>query len=561
MDVLVRGAEKIGSGDLDARIELRTKNEFSVLAESVNQMASRIAHSQTELIAKERVDKELEIARDIQNTLIPTESYKTDDFEISFYYKAAEEVGGDYVDTFPIDDRTIALVMADVSGKGIPGLVVMAMLKFMVRDLVNKGLTPMEVVRKLNPSLAQNLKPKMFVTFFIAYLDLESAEVTYSNAGHNPLMLYKRNENKCVLFKMDGPPLGVFPDEVFSSMISEYSLKVQPGDLLFQYTDGLNESVNASGEQFGYDNMRRNGQRFASQGAMAFVQQMIVVEEEFRQTAPQQDDITLLALSCTGDAANLTPSGTIPDKNDQSVFVHSIDFDTKSVRIDVRAPLSQDKRKALERMLASTRRHGFREINLCHEPTLPTQTVDLLEEIKSAHVGVKLAELRDERLPMVNDSCMYRHSTAGGDASSSVEYVICLSDFGSALDRINTVVRLVGSSIPLDENCLTHLEFCIHELVANSIEHAAFGERRPAIEVILTAYSDSVGVRYRDNGDPFSAADRLKVDISRRIKDGHKRGFGIYLIHQFTENFKREHDDEWNSTMFRIKRDSELQEA
>ena len=189
VNTLVTGARRIGEGHLDTKIELRSKSELSVLADSFNDMATKIALTQEELISKERMEAELEIAHDIQSTLIPTESFKTEGFEIGFYYKAATQVGGDYVDVFPIDDRNIALVMADVAGKGVPGLVVMAMLKVMVRALVDKESSPKDIVLRLNSSLTDNLKPKMFVTFFIAYLNLDTAQLTYSNAGHNPLVI------------------------------------------------------------------------------------------------------------------------------------------------------------------------------------------------------------------------------------------------------------------------------------------------------------------------------------------------------------------------------------
>jgi serine phosphatase RsbU (regulator of sigma subunit) len=299
VDTLVRGAKRIGAGNLDTKIELHTRNEFSVLADSFNEMAARISRTQDELIAKERMERELEIAHDIQSTLIPTQSYTTEGFEISFYYKAAMQVGGDYVDTFPIDDRNIALVMGDVSGKGVPGLVVMAMLKIMVRALTTKQLSPREVVRRLNISLAENLKPKMFVTFFVAYLNLDTSEITYSNAGHNPLVIYRRSNNMCDLHKMEGAPLGVFKDETYAPLLSEYRLTLEEGDLIFQYTDGLNESANPQGDQFDFDNILDVSGRFATEGAMALVQRMIVFEEVFRKGAPQMDDITLLALSST----------------------------------------------------------------------------------------------------------------------------------------------------------------------------------------------------------------------------------------------------------------------
>jgi anti-sigma regulatory factor (Ser/Thr protein kinase) len=105
------------------------------------------------------------------------------------------------------------------------------------------------------------------------------------------------------------------------------------------------------------------------------------------------------------------------------------------------------------------------------------------------------------------------------------------------------------------------MEFCVHELVANSVEHAAFTTHTPAIEIALVVRKDAVHVLYRDNAEPFHPSSRLEVDISGKIRDGEKRGYGIHLIHQFTEEFRHERENDWNSTTFRIRRELELQEA
>ncbi len=563
IDDLVRGAERIGSGDLDTRVTVHTRNEFGVLANSINEMAASISKAQTELVTKERMAKELEIARDIQSTLVPSESFKTEGFEISFYYKPALEVSGDYVDAFCIDERNIAMIMGDVSGKGVPGLVVMAMLKVMVRDLIYQGLSPKEVVRKLNISLAENLKPKMFVTLFIAYLNLDTSELTYSNAGHNPLMIYSSRDRKCTLHKLDGPPLGVFPDGPFSSLLSEYRLVIEPGDLAFQYTDGLSESANVDDEQFGLDNIQQFCERFAEHGAMACVQQAIVSEEAFRGGAPQQDDITLLALSCaqtTSDGDTTAASEPASLAGNLNMLVHSVDFDESTVRLDVVAPISDRQHDVLKRLVTFCHHNHFDNVSIRCEPSLLENMRSLLRDIPASDPLVTISELRREKQQKVDDA-LYRLRASGTDRTTTVEYAISLSDFQSALNRINLVLRIVGSSIPLDERCLTRLEFCVHELVANSVEHAAFTTHKPAIEIAFVVRKDAVDVTYRDNAEPFHPSNRLEVDISHKIMDGKKRGLGIHLIRQLTEELKHERENEWNNTTFRITRELELQEA
>jgi anti-sigma regulatory factor (Ser/Thr protein kinase) len=453
------------------------------------------------------------------------------------------------------------MIMVDVSGKGVPGLVVMAMLKVMVRDLIYQRLSPKEVVRKLNISLAENLKPKMFVTLFIAYLNLDTSELTYSNAGHNPLMVYSSRARKCTLHKLDGSPLGVFPDEMFSSLLSEYRLTIEPGDLAFQYTDGLSESADIDDKQFGFDTIQQACARFAEHGAMACVQQMIVSEEAFRRGAPQQDDITLLALSCSktpsdGDATAVSGPGVLA--GNLSTLVHSIDFDKSTVLLDVVGPISDTQVGVLKHVTRLCHDNHFENLVLRCKPSLLEDARGLLRDIPASDPLVTVTELHREKQ---QDDALYRLPAGGADRTTTVEYAIRLSDFQSAMDRINSVLLILGSSIPLDEKCLTHLEFCVHELVANSVEHGVFTTHTPAIEIAFVVRRDTVDVLYRDNAEPFRPSSRLEVDIPGEIRDGKKRGLGIYLIHQLTEELKHEREDEWNNTTFRIKRELELQEA
>ena len=131
MNVLMEGVNTVAGGNLDTTIRMPTRNEFRVLADAFNEMAFRIAAAQQEHIVKERMDRELEIARDIQRTLLPERVHVPDGYQIGHYYDSATEVGGDYLDVVRVGQSKVGLVMADVSGKGVPGLVIMAMIKIM----------------------------------------------------------------------------------------------------------------------------------------------------------------------------------------------------------------------------------------------------------------------------------------------------------------------------------------------------------------------------------------------------------------------------------------------
>jgi serine phosphatase RsbU (regulator of sigma subunit) len=299
MERLIEGVNKLGEGNLETKINLTTKNEFRVLAESFNEMADRIAKAQKEIVIKERMEREIEIAREIQATLIPATLPEPEGYEVAIHYESATEVGGDYLDVIPIDSENISLVMADVSGKGVPGLVVMGMLKIMVHTLTAKRLSPTDLIKELNVSIKKALKPNMFVTFFVANLNSRSGEMVYSNAGHNPLVCFDKSTGRCELQKMDGPPMGILPPSMFDDHITEYRMKLHPGMLVLQYTDGLNESMDEQGGQFGYDRILSVCKAYAGSGAKQFIPNLIQSERRFRHGASQADDIALLALSVT----------------------------------------------------------------------------------------------------------------------------------------------------------------------------------------------------------------------------------------------------------------------
>jgi serine phosphatase RsbU (regulator of sigma subunit) len=306
MKTMMHGVNVMAEGNLDVKIDISTKNEFQLLANAFNDMSFRISAAQAEHIVKERMDRELEIAREIQQTLLPEDVYVPDGYDVGHYYNSAMEVGGDYFDVIRAGGSKLGLVIADVSGKGVPGLVVMAMVKIMVQNLLVKGTPPGEIVRKLNSALLGNIRRNMFVTFFVAILDSDTGSILFSNAGHNPAMIYNHDSGRARFFKMEGPPMGTFPDEIFAGLLHEYRLDLQPGDMLLQYTDGLNESINPDGDQFTLNRVLEIANEFGHEGAESLVGRLVRAEAAFRGSAPQFDDLTLLAVSLAADGTAVT---------------------------------------------------------------------------------------------------------------------------------------------------------------------------------------------------------------------------------------------------------------
>lgn len=188
----------------------------------------------------------------------------------------------------------------------------------------------------------------------------------------------------------------------------------------------------------------------------------------------------------------------------------------------------------------------------------------MIRELKKTYPSINVTASANNTLPIyraTNGAYEYHCRGAGSDQNTSVEYVIRFSDFQTALDQINNFVLLIGASIPLDEKCLTHLQFCLYELVANTVEHASFKTSTPEIQVELFTGSDYVEVVYRDNSEPFRTSDPMSIDIHHKIKEGEKRGLGLFLLHQITTELKHDRIDKWNHTTFRLTRNFQPQEA
>jgi serine phosphatase RsbU (regulator of sigma subunit) len=297
VNVLTRGVEAIGRGELGTRISVRSVREFQTLASTFNRMSQSLAESRSAMAEKERMEKELEIAHDIQATLLPCSLPHLKDFEIDAYYHPASQVGGDYFDLIPIDDSNLVVVVGDVAGKGVPGLVVMAMVRILVRDLALRGEHPAKLLRHLNVLLRKDMKKNLFVTLFCGLLDNRRGVLDFASAAHMPLLLFHSKEHVVRMISTKAKPLGLFPDEIFTKGLAEQRIKLMPGDLFMQFTDGLNEMRNTKNEEFGLERVMQVTVDEAAGGARHLLQAVLGQLNTFRNGAAQSDDLTLLAIS------------------------------------------------------------------------------------------------------------------------------------------------------------------------------------------------------------------------------------------------------------------------
>jgi sigma-B regulation protein RsbU (phosphoserine phosphatase) len=247
--------------------------------------------------AKERFESELNIAHDIQQGMIPKifpPFPEREDIDIYAMLKPARQVGGDFYDFFFMDDETLYFAIGDVSDKGVPASLLMAMTITLFRAKAGPGQEANELVGSINRDISKDNVNLMFVTFFMGMLNLRTGEMNYCNAGHNYPLLIGRNGETVIISGTHGPPLGVNEEQVFQS--GKLSLKKE--DTLVLYTDGITEAISIDGNFYGDDRlMNLMSTKCRESNPREISMTLINDVESFARTPEQSDDITILVIS------------------------------------------------------------------------------------------------------------------------------------------------------------------------------------------------------------------------------------------------------------------------
>lgn len=220
-------------------------------------MASQAAISieNTRLYAQEiqqkLIEQDLETARRIQRSFLPYKVPQHSDWDIAAFWQPMREVGGDFYDFHLLPDGRLAVVIADVSGKGVPAAMFMALSVTVLRFAMSLDFTPADLLTRANQLILEDQQSRMFATVFVCYIDLETGEVQFGSAGHNPPMHYVNSEGKCELLSAPGVAMGVFPTATYA----EITRVISHGDILVLYTDGITEVINADEEEFGEERL------------------------------------------------------------------------------------------------------------------------------------------------------------------------------------------------------------------------------------------------------------------------------------------------------------------
>jgi phosphoserine phosphatase RsbU/P len=292
------GVLALGNGPMGAPF---TQSDFVVFKSISEQSAFALYNAiiYSEANEKKRLDHDLEIARDIQRILLPAEAPAINGFEVSGINVPARQVSGDYFDYIKIDDERLGVAIADVSGKGVPASLIMAICRSVLRSQATQNPSPADVLKKVNRQLYPDIKEDMFIS--MAYLILDHAHngVTLARAGHDAPLLYKRQTQTVAPLKPPGLVLGIDSGSVFDRMTNDFNVPLERGDVLVLYTDGVTEALDAEGYEFGIERTIQSVRASAGDGASAIVARVIEDVRNFAGSQPQNDDITLIAIRKT----------------------------------------------------------------------------------------------------------------------------------------------------------------------------------------------------------------------------------------------------------------------
>ena len=278
-----------------------TQSDFVVFKSIAEQSAFALYNAiiYSEANEKKRLDHDLEIARDIQRILLPSEAPVVPGFEIAGINIPARHVSGDYFDYLQVDNDKLGVAIADVSGKGVPASIIMAICRSVLRSQAAGNASPADVLRQVNRQLYPDIKEDMFISMAYVILDHVTGAVTLCRAGHDAPIMFDHETRTAAPVKPPGMVVGIDSGSVFDRITGDFPLSLKPNDCLLLYTDGVTEALDAHGDEFGPERMIECVRTSAPEGAPAVITRLIDELRNFVGAQPQNDDITLIAIRKT----------------------------------------------------------------------------------------------------------------------------------------------------------------------------------------------------------------------------------------------------------------------
>lgn len=298
--IMAAETKKIAEGNLDINLSsVKSSDEVGRLGLAFERMASDLRNYIDQLTeataARERIESELSIAAGIQRDMLPSRFPPFPDrpqFDIYALMRPAKQVGGDFYDFLMLGDDQVCVVVGDVSGKGVPAALLMAVTKYLVEAFVTNISNPGEILKRVNQQIVRNNESCMFVTMVIGILDLHGGEFRYAGGGHDPLILLSPDGETRFLPNPGGPVLGIMEDAEFA--VSKIVL--EPGSTICAYTDGITEAFNEADAPFTDERLLKTAAEFKTSRPKGLAESIVSAVDQFSEGIPQSDDITVLTL-------------------------------------------------------------------------------------------------------------------------------------------------------------------------------------------------------------------------------------------------------------------------
>ena len=290
LTTLTDGVERIARGDFSAQVPVRSRDEFGALATAFNQMARDVAHHQQLVVEREGLQRELELCRRIQTEMLPHASLQLGPTEIKGISIPAREVGGDFFNYFELPGGQIAVLVGDVSGKGISAALLMANIQATLRARLPIASDLTALASTIDREIDESTPPGVYATLFLGVLDPAEKMLRYVNAGHNPQFLIRGDTIEAL--PAGGLPVGLYPGQGYV----ERRVQLADNDLLFFYTDGTVEVENEQGEMFGAEQLERLLRPQREEGVETLLARIEDSVRRFRGRAEPFDDVTIMAL-------------------------------------------------------------------------------------------------------------------------------------------------------------------------------------------------------------------------------------------------------------------------
>ena len=309
-------------------------------------------------VAKKRMEQELNVGRDIQESMMPHQVPDRPEINLVAHMNAAREVGGDFYDYNMLNEDELYFCVADVSGKGVPSALFMAMSKILMKSRAVDNKSPAEILSRVNSELSEDNPECMFVTVFLGVLTLSTGELLFTNAGHNPPLIRRAGGGVDVVPGRHGPAIGIVPGTQFK----ESTLQLQPGDVLLVFTDGVTEAMDTSRNLYSDERLMNLLEDLPESGAAQILNAVRESVDEFARGAEQADDITMITLQYNGCGSARRPDLRISLKNRlNQVEVALTELDAFAADNKLDNQTAHAARLALDELLNNTISYGYDE--------------------------------------------------------------------------------------------------------------------------------------------------------------------------------------------------------